>query len=85
MASVVYLLCFFTSLACSILLLRGYKSSGVRLLLWSGLCFLGMALNNGVLFADKIIFPDRDLHLIRTAPLLIGLLLLIYGLIWEAE
>jgi hypothetical protein len=85
MAPVVYILCFLTSLACSVLLLRGYKHSGARLLLWSGLCFLGMALNNGLLFADRVLYPDTDLYFLRTAPLLIGLLLLIYGLVWEGE
>ncbi len=85
MVAVVYMLCFLTSLACSLLLLRGFKQTGARLLLWSGLCFLGMALNNGILFADKILWPDSDLFLLRTLPLVIGLALLIYGLIWEAE
>jgi hypothetical protein len=85
MAAVVYMLCFLTSLACAVLLLRGYKNSGARLLLWSGLCFVGMAINNGILFADRILFPDVDLYIVRTVPLLIGLLLLIYGLVWEGE
>ncbi|MEZ0326654.1 MAG: DUF5985 family protein [Fimbriimonas sp.] len=85
MAAVVYFLCFLTSLACSVLLLRAFKHTGARLLLWSGLCFVGMAINNGVLFADKILFPGADLYLLRTLPLLAGLMLLIYGLIWEAE
>jgi hypothetical protein len=84
-AAAVYILCFFTSLACAVLLLRGYSKSRVRLLLWSGLCFVGMALHNGVLFADRIVWPDRDLYLLRTVPLLAGLLLLLFGLIWEGE
>ena len=41
MATLVYALCALTSLACAVLLLRGYASSRVRLLLWSGLCFCG--------------------------------------------
>lgn len=85
MAPVVYVLCFLTSLACSVLLLRGYARSGVRLLLWSGLCFIGFAINNLLLFADNVLFPNANLALIRTLPVLVGLLLLIYGLIWEVE
>jgi hypothetical protein len=84
-AGVVYILCFLTSLACSVLLLRGYRQSGARLLFWAGLAFLGMALNNALLFVDRIMLPDRDLYVARTVPVLLGLVLLIYGLIWEAE
>jgi hypothetical protein len=84
-AAAVYVLCFLMSLACAILLLRGYAKSGARLLLWSGLCFIGLALNNGMLFLDRVILLDTDLYLLRALPALIGLLLLIYGLVWEAE
>ena len=31
----------------AVLLLRGYARSASRLLLWSGLCFVGLAINNG--------------------------------------
>ena len=85
MAAVVYLLCAATSLACAVLLLRAYRQSQVRLLFWSGLCFAGLALNNVLLFIDKEVFPQTDLFLLRSLPALIGLLLLIYGLIWEME
>ncbi len=83
MAGVVYILCALTSLACAVLLLRAYRQSKVRLLLWSGLCFIGLALNNGLLFLDKKVFPDVDLFLLRSLPALAGLMLLLYGLIWE--
>jgi hypothetical protein len=85
MASVVYILCFLTSLGCSILLLRTFSRTKVRLLLWSGLCFVGLAINNALLFVDQIIVPTVDLFWIRTAPTMVGLALLLYGLIWEAE
>jgi hypothetical protein len=85
-AAVVYVLCFFTSLACTILLLRGYMRSKTRLLLWTGLCFAGMAINNAVLFMDRVILPPQvDLFWLRILPILIGVLFLLYGLIWEAE
>lgn len=85
MALSVYLLCCITSLACAVLLLRGYRQSGVRLLLWSGLCFVGLALNNILLVVDTHIMPSTDLSIARSLPSLVGVSLLLYGLIWEAE
>jgi hypothetical protein len=85
MAAVIYILCAATSLACAVLLLRAYAKSRVRLLFWSGLCFTGLALNNALLFIDLIVLPQRDLLLLRSIPALIGLLLLIYGLIWDTD
>ena len=55
MAETVYALCALTSLACAALLLRGYVRSRVRLLLWSGLCFAFLFLNNVLLFVDKVV------------------------------
>ena len=55
----VYMLCAATSLACAVLLLRGYRRSGARFLLWSSLCFVGLALNNVILFVDKVVLPAR--------------------------
>jgi hypothetical protein len=85
MATLVYTLCALTSLACAVLLLRGYASSRVRLLLWSGLCFAGLALNNLLLLIDKRLVPEMDLSLWRTLPALAGLALLLYGLVWETR
>ena len=81
----VYALCALTSIACAVLLLRGYLRSKVRLLLWSGLCFAGLALNNVVLFVDVRVLPETDLSLLRTLPAVAGILILIYGLIWETR
>lgn len=85
MSGAVHLLCFFTSLICAVLLLRGYRRSGARLLLWSGLFFIGMALNNGFLFVDLILMPEVDLFLLRSIPALVGTALLLYGMVWEDE
>lgn len=82
---IVYVLCAITSAACSWLLLRGYKNSGVRLLLWSGLCFAGFALNNILLFVDVQVIPETDLSILRTMPALIGVALLLYGFIWDSK
>jgi hypothetical protein len=79
-----YLLCTATALACTILLWRGYRRSKVRLLLWSALCFLAMTVENAVLFIDKVITgPDVDLSLVRLAAGLAGIVVLLFGLVWE--
>lgn len=84
MTNVVYGLCALTSLLCAVLLLRGYARNGVRLLLWSGLCFTGFFLNNVLLMVDVRIAAE-DLSVWRTMPALIGTGLLVYGLIWETR
>ena len=85
MAETVYVLCALTALACGVLLLRGYLRSGARLLLWSSLCFLGLTVNNILLFVDKVFLPEADLAVWRAVAAFLSLLLLIYGLVWEAE
>lgn len=85
MAEIVYVLCAATSILCALLLLRGYLRTRTRLLMWSTWCFVGLAINNILLFLDLAIFPDAiDLRLIRAASALAGMLLLVVGLIWEA-
>ncbi len=84
MGIIVYALCALTSLACAVFLLRGYRKSGARLLLWSGLCFAFFFINNLILIVDVRILPEQDLSLVRSLPSLIGVALLIYGLVWES-
>ena len=81
----VYVLCSLTSLACAVLLLRGYRRSRQRMLLWSGLCFVGLALNNVLLVVDVRVAPETDLSFLRTLPALAGVALLLYGFIWDAD
>ena len=85
MGTIVYGLCALTSIACAVLLARGYLASRARLLLWSALCFTGLALNNILLFIDLRIIPQLDLSVWRTIPAVIGIAVLIYGLVWDAE
>jgi hypothetical protein len=85
MATGVYVLCALTSLACALLLLRGYARRGVRLLLWSGLGFVGFALGNVMLVLDLVVLPERDLSMFRSLPVLAGLAVLLYGLVWDAR
>jgi hypothetical protein len=85
MASLIYSLCAIAALLCAYLLLRAYVRGGYRLLLWSGLCFAGLTLNNLALVLDKVVLPDLDLSLLRTSIALVSMTILIYGLIWGAE
>ncbi|GEN05846.1 hypothetical protein SAMN05443572_101607 [Myxococcus fulvus] len=86
MAEAVYILCALTSIACAVLLLRAWKRSQSRLLLWSGLCFVGMAANNVLLFIDLVILPTTiDLYLPRQLTTLASASVLLYGLIWDAS
>ena len=85
MAAAVYVLGLLTSLACALLLLRGYRRGRRRLLLWSGLCFLGLALSNLLLFLDLVVVPERDMYRWRLVIAALAMLVLLYGLIWEVS
>jgi hypothetical protein len=85
MGAAVYLLCTVTSLACAVLLGRGYRRSRARLLLWSALCFLGLTVENMALFVDMVILPEYDLALWRNLVALAAVSTLLFGLIWELE
>lgn len=81
----VYLLCFLTSGACAYLLARNYRRTGTRLLMWSALCFLFLAFNNGVVFIDAVIVPSVDLAIGRLSLSLAAVALLLFGFIWDLE
>ena len=84
MGPTVYVLCGLTSLLVAVLLLRGYRQSGTRLLLWSGLCFLGMTANNVLVFVDLVVVgPGLDLLGVRNLSAFAVMCLLLYGLIWD--
>jgi hypothetical protein len=82
-ATAVYILSALISLACAVLLLRSYVQARTGLLLWAAVCFLGLTLNNTLLFVDKVVVTDVDLSLWRTIPALAGMLALVVGLLWE--
>lgn len=84
----VYLLCAATSIVCALLLLRGYRISKARLLLWSGLCFGFLAVENVLLIVDYVVFPEIALTTInelRRYIALCGLSLLIFGLVFDLK
>lgn len=81
----IYLLCALTALLCAVLLLRAYARSRYRLLLWSGLCFAGLTVNNIILVLDKVVLPEPeiDFSLARSLAALLAMAVLIYGLIFD--
>lgn len=83
MSVIIYTLCTLTSLLCAVLLLRSYFTSRYRLLLWAGICFVGITLNNILLVVDKLIFPGADLLTLRLSVALLALVFLLYGLIFD--
>lgn len=81
MAKLIFSLCSLTALGCAWLLLRGYLRDRSPVLLWSGLCFVGLTLGNLLLIIDRFIMPQVDLLLWRLTVALIAVLLLVYGLV----
>ena len=81
----VYLLCFLTSTACALLLLRSYRTGGARLLLWSGLCFLLLAGNNLAVVFDLLVLPNFDFRLLRMLLALAAVSILLFGFVWDLE
>jgi hypothetical protein len=85
MAEAVYMMCGLTSLFCAVLLIRSFRRQRSRLLLWSSLCFVGLAANNSLLVIDLMVVPEIDLSAVRTSVTAAALLLLLIGFIWESR
>jgi hypothetical protein len=83
--SVVYGLCLAACVVVAGLLLRAWRQSRSRLLLWTALAFVFLSLNNLFLVADMVIFPEVFLWPWRQAASLLAIGILLYGFIWEAE
>jgi hypothetical protein len=85
MAPIFYGLCAITASFCAWMLIKAYYQSRYRLLLWGSLCFMGLTLNNALLVVDKLLLPEVNLFTWRLILALIALLVLLYGIIWDAE
>lgn len=83
MEKTAYVLCAATALACTLLLLRGYRRRRSPLLLWASLCFAGLTANNVLVYVDLVVVPSVDLAIWRHLIALVSLSLLVFGLIWE--
>jgi hypothetical protein len=85
MAEGVYVLCAVTSIICAALLYRGYAATRTRLLFWSSLCFVALAVNNALLLVDLYVLPATNLAPMRGGVALVGLMVLLYGLVQESR
>lgn len=62
------------------MLLRGYFRGRHRLLLWSGICFAGLAVSNLFVFLDLVIYLNVDLFLWREVTAAVSVLILLFGM-----
>ena len=84
--TLVYLLCFATSTACAFLLARSFLRSRSRMLFWSALCFVLLALVNLLVIFDLVIYPDSvDLRPYRLWLTLVAIAVLLFGFIWDED
>jgi len=74
-----------TTILCAGLLLRAWQNVRKRLLLWSGLCFVGLAIANVLRIADLRFFLALDLYSYRLSATAIAMCLLLWGLVWESQ
>jgi hypothetical protein len=81
----VYLLCLLTSVGCAALLVRSWRRTRTRLLLWSALGFVLLAMNNLMLVLDLMVLPEVNLMPLRYGTSLGAVAVLLYGFIWEVE
>ena len=82
-ADAIYVLCAATSLIAAALLWRHYRMRRSRLLLWSSLAFVGLAVNNVLVYVDLGLLPDVDLSAARSAAGAAAMLMLAYALATE--
>lgn len=86
MAGLIYGLCTLTAFICAWLLLKAYRQSHYKLLLWGGLCFVGLTASNALLVIDKLVLSTSvDLAVWRYLVTLVSMLILLYGLIEDKE
>lgn len=86
MREIVYGSCALTSLVCAFLLVRAYRASRSKLLLWSSVCFVGLFGNNVLLFVDEILTADTvDLVFFRDLGALASVSALLVGLVYRKE
>ncbi|GMV27357.1 MAG: hypothetical protein AMXMBFR58_33880 [Phycisphaerae bacterium] len=85
MAEVVYILCALAALMCAVMLARAYRRTPSRLLLWSCVCFVALALNSILVIMDVLFLHDTDLRLPRLVVAGTGVLTLLWALIRDSN
>jgi hypothetical protein len=81
----IYLLCATTSLVVAAILLRQYLKVRTRLVLWSVVCFAGLAVNNVMVYIDLVMYTGVDLSVYRSVAGAVAMVAMVYGLVWEAQ
>lgn len=85
-AEAIYLACAITCAGCAWLLFRAFQRGGPRLLLWAGLCFVALTLDNVILYIDMALLgPSIDLFYYRTVTAAVGMIVLVFGLVSESR
>jgi hypothetical protein len=72
-----------TSLACAGLMWRSYRRTRQSLLLWTGLCFIGLAVNSLLVLTDEVVFTGSDLRVWRAGAAALAMTVLVVGLVWD--
>lgn len=85
MAAAVYLMCALSSAVCALLLLRTYRASRARFLLFSTVSFTGLACANALLLIDLVLLPGADLFVYRQLVTLVSVLALVWGFVWDTR
>ena len=83
--TLVYLLCFATSVLCAFLLGRSFRRTRTQLLFWSSICFGLLAVVNGIVVLDLLVFPEIDFRTWRLALTLVAVAVLLFGFIWNED
>lgn len=85
-AGLIYLMCAIASMVCMILLGQAFSRTRSRLLFWSAVCFVALAINNLLLFLDLVVLPTEiDLQILRLVTSLAGTSVLVFGFIWDVD
>ena len=85
MAEIVYLLCGLASAGCALLVVREYRRSRSRLLLWMSLAFVGLTLGNALIFVDFVLVPGISFGLARAVLAFVSTTVLALGLLWDGD
>ena len=83
--TLVYTLCFATSTLCAYLLGRSFRRTRSRLLFWSALCFVLLAVVNFVVVLDMLVFPEINFRPLRLWLSLVAVAVLLFGFIWDED
>ena len=83
--TLVYTLCFATSALCACLLGRSFNRTRSRLLFWSALCFVLLAVVNFIVVLDMLVYPEISFRLVRLWLSLAAVAVLLFGFIWDEE